>query len=286
MKQNKKYDRAFSEVEREFPFKGYLDSICYHEVKAILGALELFLPEFEGLKLLDVGSGPMDKTAILQKIGFECSAVDDLGDPWHKLDGKSEVIVNFAKGMGINFYLQNDGDYTIPFDYNYFDVVTANDVIEHLHETPRLILNAMGEHLKSSGYLVIAMPNSVNLRKRISVLMGRTNYSHIDEFFYSLGSYRGHVREYTLSETKYICEVAGFQVVHADTFEHFAYERLPHGLREIYLLAGKINRYLRSGIIVIAQKPKDWKPLEEDSNRYFRQISKFSWSKNILEQAE
>ena len=84
MKQNKKYDRAFSEVEREFPFKGYLDSSCYHELKTVLGALELFLPEFDDLKLLDVGSGPMDKTTVFQKMGFECSAVDDLGDPWYK----------------------------------------------------------------------------------------------------------------------------------------------------------------------------------------------------------
>jgi len=286
MKKNKKYDRAFRKVEREFPFKGYLDSICYHEVKVILGALELFLPEFEGLKLLDVGSGPMDKTALLQKMGFKCSAVDDLGDPWHKLDGKTEAIVNFGRRMGIDFYSQNDEDFTIPFEFNYFDVVTSMAVIEHLHESPRLILNSMGNHLKPGGYLVIVMPNSVNLRKRISVFMGRSNYVPIDDLFYSLGSYRGHVREYTLAETKYICETAGFQVVHADTFEHIAYGNLPRGLREIYLLAGKIIRGFRSEIIVIARKPQDWEPLEEDSDRYFRSISQFSWSKNILEQPE
>ena len=148
IKQNKKYDWVFSEVVREFPFEGYLDSNCYHELKAILGGLELFLPEFDDLKLLDVGSGPMDKTAVLQKIGFECSAVDDLGDPWHKLDGKTEAIVNFGRRMGIDFYSQNDEDFTIPFEFNYFDVVTSIAVIEHLHETPRLILNSMGNHLK------------------------------------------------------------------------------------------------------------------------------------------
>ena len=286
MKKNIKFDRAFSEVVREFPYKDYIGSNCYHQVKAILGALELLLPEFDGLKLLDVGSGPMDKTAVLQKMGFDCSAVDDLGDPWHKLEGKSEAIVTFGRRMGIDFFLQNNGDYTIPFESNYFDVVTSLAVIEHLHETPRLILNSMGKHLKPGGYLVIVMPNSVNLRKRISVLMGRTNYSPIEVLFYSLGSYRGHVREYTLPETKYICEAAGFQVVHADTFESTAHGRLPHGLREIYLLAGKIIRGFRSEIIVIARKPQDWEPLEEDSDRYFRSISQFSWSKNILEQPE
>ena len=171
MKHIKKYDQAYNEVIMNFPFKDYLGSNCYYQMKAILGALELFLSEFSGLKLLDVGSGPMDKTALLQKMGFNCSAVDDLGDPWHKLKGKSEAIVNFSKRMGINFYLQDNEDYTIPFESNYFDVVTSLAVIEHLHETPRLILNSMGEHLKPGGYLVIVMPNSVNLRKRISVFI-------------------------------------------------------------------------------------------------------------------
>ena len=97
MKQIKKYDQVFSKVMEKFPFEGYLNSYCYHQLKSILEALELFLPKFDGLKLLDVGSGPMDKTAVLQEMGFKCCAVDDLGDPWHKLEGNSKAILNFAK---------------------------------------------------------------------------------------------------------------------------------------------------------------------------------------------
>ena len=124
MKQNETFGHIFNEVAKEFPIKGYLNSHSYYQHRAILAALELFFPNFEGLKLLDIGSGPMDKTALFQKMGFKCSAVDDLGDPWHKLGKNTEAIINFGKRVGIDFHLQRAGDYSIPFEFNSFDLVT------------------------------------------------------------------------------------------------------------------------------------------------------------------
>lgn len=39
----------------------------------------------------------MDKTALFQLLGFECYAVDDLNDYWHKRNSKREKIIDFAK---------------------------------------------------------------------------------------------------------------------------------------------------------------------------------------------
>jgi SAM-dependent methyltransferase len=266
-------DLAFDVVKKQFPFQGYVNLYCYYQMLAIVGALRQFIPDFKGKSLLDVGSGPMDKTAVFQRLGFSCSAVDDLSDPWHRLPGNVEKIVDFSQRMGIDFYLQNSENYSIPFPINSFDVVTSIAVIEHLHDSPRHILNAMGEHLRDEGLLIIVMPNAVNLRKRISVFFGKSNYNPVDEMLFSIGEYRGHVREYTLAETRYICEQTGFEVLLAKTFEHIAPSRLSSGICEIYLAICTLLPTLRSGLLVVARKPKGWIPLAEDRNRYFDSIA-------------
>jgi len=266
--------KAFNELAMAFPFKDYISSSCYYEMLAIIHELSKSLPSFKGKRLLDIGSGPMDKTAICQLLGFQCYAVDDLSDPWHKRDGNVSKITEFAERMGITFFHQKDGDYTIPFEAKSFDVVCSFAVIEHLHESPRSLLNTMGTYLKEDGLLVIVMPNSVNMRKRLSVLSGRSNYVPIDQFFYSLGTWRGHVREYTLAETEFICRQAGFEVLASRTFEFLAQEKLRFPFRQLYKLAGSILPSTRSGLLVVCRKPSSWVPLEADAETFRKAIGK------------
>lgn len=263
-------DSAFDAVAAEYPFPNYLTEASRRQLRAMMSALGNLLPE--NPTLLDVGSGPLDKTAVLQRIGFQCSAVDDLSDPWHLLGDNRQKVLDFARREGIAFHLQTEGDYTIPFPREHFDVVTSFAVIEHLHDSPRLILNAMGEHLKTGGLMVIEMPNAVNLRKRLDVLRGRTNYSPLGELYHSLGPYRGHVREYTLNETVELCELSGFVVHHAAHFDHLG-QSLPFGARQAYALAGRLMPSLYTGLLVVAEKPGGWTPRGECSESYFRAIA-------------
>ncbi|HVR40863.1 MAG TPA: class I SAM-dependent methyltransferase [Thermoanaerobaculia bacterium] len=252
---------AFEEVKRAFPFDDYIDESTYHELVAIARALERTLGDFRSKKLLDVGSGPMNKTAVLQRLGISCAAVDDLSDPWHTRTGNDEKIKRFAADAGIDFR-QHFVEQSLPFPNETFDVVCCMDIIEHLHESPRSLLNAVGPVLKTGGLLLITMPNSVNLRKRISVLLGRTNYVNVGEFFYALGTWRGHVREYTLSETAYIVEQAGYEVVSKETFEALAPIKLRPPLLQAFLAIASLAPTFRSGLLVLARKPASWKPLE------------------------
>ena len=268
MNLKKEFDRAFTEIAQVFPFSDYLDEACYHEMYSIFRELKRYIPVFKGNRLLDIGSGPMDKTGIMQALGFRCSAVDDLHDPWHLRGDNITQIMTYASSVGIDFYHQSEGDHMIPFEVGSFDVVCALAVIEHLHESPREFLNTMGRYLKTGGILLVVMPNSVNLRKRLSVLVGRTNYPPIDELYFSTNTYRGHVREYTLRETVYILKQSGFSVMHSTTFENLAHSKLKFPLREIYLALGCLIKTLRSGILVIARKPKDWMPVEKDDEKY------------------
>jgi len=257
--------QAFVEVQAAFPFEGYLTGVAYRTLRSIVRNLETILPEFQGRRLLDIGCGPMDKTGVFQKLGFECCAVDDLGDPWHKRDDNAQKIKDYAQRLGIHFFHQKEGDYSIPFEPGSFDVVMSLAVIEHLHESPRHLLNAMGTMARPGGLLVITMPNSVNLRKRLAVLAGRTNYVSVDQYYHSIGTWRGHVREYTLGELAYICGRSGFEVARLATFEPVAQERLRFPLRELYLFCGYVVPALRGGVMAICRKPPSWQPVPDDA---------------------
>jgi SAM-dependent methyltransferase len=254
--------RAVDEVEAAFPFPGYISRGLREALATVIPIVASHLSG-PGRRLLDLGAGPMDKTAVWSRLGFDCHASDDLSDPWHDRDGARARIIEFAGRMGIRFHL-DDCDAPLPFPRESFDVVTVCDVIEHLHASPRGILNAAGEHLVSGGLLVVTMPNSVNLRKRIDVLRGRSNYPPVDQFFLSTPAWRGHVREYTLRETEYICRAAGFEVVHASTFEAIAFDQLSGPSLRVFLALARLVPTLRSGLLVVARKPAGWKPLAED----------------------
>lgn len=271
---NSNIHAAFSAVSKDFPVSGYLQIYTLIQIEEICNALFRHIGSFSGKLLLDVGSGPMDKTAVFARLGFETYAADDLSDPWHQSPGVKDSILSFADRNGIKFHLQTPENYTIPFERGSFDVVTSIAVIEHLHDTPRIILNAMGEQLKTGGMLVVVMPNSVNLRKRLSVLRGKTNYNPLGELYFSIGGgYRGHVREYTLDETVQICQWSGFEIVEARHFEHLAQQKLGPASRAVFLSLGNIFPSFRSGLLVIGRKPEGWRPRSEDPQRYFEAIA-------------
>ncbi|CAN5652385.1 hypothetical protein BH23GEM9_BH23GEM9_22570 [soil metagenome] len=252
-------------MEAAFPIPGYVTEATRRAVYHV--TRELARAAFAGpLRLLDIGCGPMDKTAVLQSLGYECWGVDDLSDPWHRAEGRIADIMHFAEATGIRFVLA-DGE-SAPVPCAHFDIATMFDVIEHLHSSPRDLLNMAGQALKDEGLLCVTMPNSVNLRKRLAVLVGRSNYPPVNQFFYSTGTWRGHVREYTLRETVYVCEAAGFDVLSASGFEALAFDKMPKVAAEVYSRAIRLLPGCGSGICVVARKPRGWIPARIDSASY------------------
>lgn len=75
-----------------------------------------------------------------------------------------------------------------------------------------------------------------------------------------------------MTETREICELNGFVVRHAITFDHLGY-RLPFGVRQAYNLAGELIPSLLTGLLVLAEKPAGWTQREEDPASYFRTIA-------------
>jgi len=261
--------RAVDRVHAAFPFPGYITAGARHGLAHVVPDVARHVRAGGTPRLLDIGCGPMDKTAVFQATGFECWAVDDLGDPWHRRGDNLRKIQDFARASGIRFHLQ-DGTRAIPAPAESFDVVTIFDVIEHLHESPRAILNAAGAHLKTGGVVAVVMPNAVNLRKRLSVLRGRTNYPSVDQFYLSPEEWRGHVREYTLAETAHLCESAGFQVESATSFEGNAYDLLRGVTLRAFLALARLVPTLGSELLVVARKPGGWAPRPADPEAFRR----------------
>jgi 2-polyprenyl-3-methyl-5-hydroxy-6-metoxy-1,4-benzoquinol methylase len=99
------------------------------------------------------------------------------------------------------------------FDDETFHLVTCLDVIEHLHGSPKNMLQEIHRILKPGGVLILGTPNAVQLYNRLSVLLGKSNYTNLDYFFNASYPYTAHVREYTRPEVKTILKWAGFQPI-------------------------------------------------------------------------
>jgi|YelNatPaOPRAMG01_1025707.scaffolds.fasta_scaffold03649_10 2-polyprenyl-3-methyl-5-hydroxy-6-metoxy-1,4-benzoquinol methylase len=153
------------EVKERFPFKGYMD--C-NMVKYITIS-EIILKEVpKGSRVLDIGCGPCDLTAILSKLGYSMTGIDDLRDPWHLIGRNRDRIKAFAKEMDIQ--LINESIESVKLEENTFDAVLLIDILEH-SLNPRTLLNRAISALKVNGLLLIETPNSVSLAKRILSLM-------------------------------------------------------------------------------------------------------------------
>ena len=254
-------DDAIEEIRDEFPFPEILEETI-DTIKPIAALLQAQMPT--GGRLLDLGCGALDKAMVYQKLGYQCCCADDFQDAWHRNPNNLNPVVAFAKSLGIEVYEQSE-PFAVPWENESFDIVTIINVIEHLHGTPRELLNFAGTLLKPGGLLVVGMPNSVNLRKRLSVLMGRTNYTPARGIYECEGVWRGHIREYTLEETCQIVRWTGFDLVSKSTFHGILRNRLRNRLlRLMFRSLCAISPQFKDSLLVAAHKPIDWEPREPD----------------------
>ena len=121
------------------------------------------------------------------------------------------------------------------------------------------------------------MPNSVNLRKRISVLLGNSNYTPIKGLYEFDGLWRGHTREYTLNETSQIVSWTGFEVISKATFHGLLVNRIDNSiLRLLFKSICLIAPGFRDSILIAARKPEGWKPRQPEPEA-FQSISGHEW---------
>ena len=268
-KKNVNINSIIHELRGEFPFPDLIDE-TQDTIKSIAGLLSQVVPV--GGRVLDLGCGALDKASVYQKMGYQCYCADDFLDTWHKNPNNFYPVSNYAESIGIEIHSQSE-PLELPWEIESFDAVTIINVIEHLHESPRELLNLAGHYLKSGGVLIVGMPNSVNLRKRISVLFGNSNYTPVQGLYEFDGLWRGHTREYTLKETCQIVTWTGFEVIFKSTFHGLLMNRLANKTaRSLFKSLCMIAPGFRDSILVAARKPANWKPRVSDG-QVFQTIS-------------
>lgn len=250
-------DEALRRVTEEFPFEGHMapEGSMRGAIPSIAKTALRYLQP--GSAILDFGCGPCGKTAVLQFLGFRCSAYDDLQDDWHQIPGNREKILSFVKNCGIDFKQANGG--LLPFEKNSFDMIMLHDVLEHLHDSPRDLLNDLLELAKPEGLLFVTVPNAVNMRKRIDVLAGRTNLPRFESYYWYPGSWRGHIREYVKNDLVRLSEYLNLEVLELRGCDHML-QTLPRISRPAYLFATRILRGWKDSWLLVARKRRGWAP--------------------------
>ncbi len=254
---------AVDRVKAAFPFDDYITGDLAPWLTVGTAVQNYLKP---GDRLFDLGSGPCDKTAVAQALGCQCTAVDDLQDDWHLRGDNTERIKGFAREMGISF----SQEFT-PLKPQSYDMVMMNDVLEHIHDSPRDLLISLTEGLKTGGYLFATVPNLANIRKRLDILRGRTNLPNYDLYYWYQGRWRGPQREYVEGDLRAMCANLGLEILELKTVHHML-QKLPAKVRPIYKAATVLFPGWRDTWYLIARKPAGWTPQHTVSDQKFAEI--------------
>lgn len=206
-----------------------------------------FIPYVKNHKVLDIACG----ISSLGKM---------FGDHVTGIDLNIESIKK-SRANGIHA-VHGDVENKWPVAENYFDIVIASHIIEHLQNPDKMLMQSK-RVLKRGGKLIIWTPNLAAWFNRIFLLIGYqpffTEISTIDNTlgmpylkpFHPIKKAMGHIRVPTLPALIDLIELHGFRIVSVSGSLFYPF---PKPLR----LVDKLFSYvpsLASTIAVVAEKP-------------------------------
>lgn len=196
-----------------------------------------FAKILSGKKVLEIGCGGCERTALFKNAGCQVTSVDIIDVR------KSNFTIE-----GDNFFLA-DGR-SLPFVSETFDAVVSFDVIEHI-DYDELFLNNAYRVCKKGGYLMLGTPNRNRLSNRFRQILGKRICYPLD-----LGGNCIHLREYTMNELSRLVKSTGFKVKKE--------EYIWLGLLELggfKYFPTFLNEWVQS-LIVLAIKPEKYNMIE------------------------
>lgn len=204
----------------------------------------------QGGKLADIGGGLTPCCHAMSLLGYRTVLVDDFGDRGY---AESSWMLDQKRKDGVEI-LSCDVLSDLPLPENSFDAVMTHDCLEHLHNSPKKMLQQCVAALKPGGFLFLGVPNSVNLRKRLTVPFGIGKWSTMNDWYES-DAFRGHVREPDIDDLAYIARSLGLEDVRIfgrnwlGYESHFGLVRLltPFGDRLLQLWPGLCANIYMSG---------------------------------------
>ena len=170
-----------------------------------------------GKLLVDLGCGLSLFGLLCRMYGPEVACVDDFGGGGGiALGGMTALppLLEWAKGAhGMRFHSMDFIENPLPFVSGSVDLVTCFHSLEHWHHSPRRLFSEIVRILKPGGSLILATPNAANLRKRLFLLWGKSNFPELKEWYFDGDPvFRGHVREPILRDLENLMSWNGLRV--------------------------------------------------------------------------
>jgi 2-polyprenyl-3-methyl-5-hydroxy-6-metoxy-1,4-benzoquinol methylase len=186
-------------------------------------------------KLLDYGAGAGHLTRRLtqMRVFEEVLAIDLLPSP---------VDLNIDK------WLRQDLNGPISGYDDYFDVVIASEVIEHL-ENPRFTARDLYRICRPGGHVILTTPNNESIRSLLALAL-RGHFVHFDK-----GWYPGHITALVRKDLTRILKEAGFEPLGFRFASNGSLPGLPrHTWQEVSLGILRGVRF-SNNLLIIAKKP-------------------------------
>ena len=251
------YLELITKLKNTFPFENYIR--CHHLSDAYQTVFKISSNYLEeNSTILDIGSGPGDKTAIVAMQGHKCIAYDDMNDIWHKEHDNNKKIFEFLEKMKIQSL--NPMNLNIESLDISLDMIMSNDALEHFHESPKNILLPMLHVLKDNGIVFITVPNAGNIKKRLNLLTGKTNLPSYESYYWYPGHWRGHVREYVYNDLKQLCIYLDLEIDVLTGVDHML-EKVPKWSLPFYRMITKLFPNWKDTWLLVARKKSNWSPL-------------------------
>ena len=171
-------------------------------------------------KVCDLGGGIGLFAAGCAKLGIAATSVDDEEDgcfaPSHPhAHGRSKI----EKETPVAFVRRDLAKHGIDFKDGLFDAFTCLDVMEHFHRSPKHLFATASRALRPGGTFILVVPNCSDMRHRVMTRLGQGTWSAMSEWYES-EVFRGHVREPSISDLRYIARDLGLKVrrIHGTNF--------------------------------------------------------------------
>jgi methionine biosynthesis protein MetW len=161
-----------------------------------------------GQRFLDVGCGEGDLVLKVKSKFDEVWGIDISSVRIEKAKGK---LHSCREESRIHF-IQGDVDDGLPFEDNFFDVVTCIAVLEHVVHPPTVV-REIYRVLKPHGILILEVPNFAWLPYRFQLLFGQLPLT---------GMPWAHLHNFTLSSLKELLENACFKITYISCSGIFA----------------------------------------------------------------
>ncbi|HUI44638.1 MAG TPA: methyltransferase domain-containing protein [Nitrospirota bacterium] len=163
------------------------------------------------LELCDLGGGIGLFTIGCAAYGLKRTVlVDDFNDPVNHSIGVS--ILDLHRCLGVEVIARDVVENGIRDIAGAFDIITTFDSMEHWHHSPKKLFHEVVEKLKPGGVFILGVPNSKNLNKRLTALLGIGKWSNMQDW-YEADKFRGHVREPDVNDLIYIARDMGLTAI-------------------------------------------------------------------------